>query len=1165
MRWYFNLLPMLLLAGSLAAQNPCSITDLTAQVVDCANGEFFVTLNFQHENTSQQGFSVANNSGPIGQFAYADLPVTVGPFVAGTGVFYGFVVTDLADPACFAAIGLGPVTLDCTTLPCDQLTGLSVETGDCNANGTFELTLGLDISPLPSNFFFEVITSSGVSLGTYPLSELPLTIPDYPNSGGDVDSVTLCLTDLSNCCLTKKFNVPACPSPGCDIFDVQVSTNDCNPDGTYPIKVDFNYTTTSAASTFTAYSANGQNLGTYSLDSLPVQIPNFPGGTPVGVLKVCLDNQQSCCEVKEFQAPNCPPPPPSDCEIFKVRIQRDTCTSDTTYTIKLNFQVSNPDADSFKVWANAGQLLGTFPLDSLPLTIVNFPYDGGTTDKITICVGNSCCVTRKIRVPDCLPIVNCEIFDLSLQPGDCTSDSTYNLKVDFNALGADTDSVTIVVDGNNMGTFHADSTPIMLTNVLWGGGNTAQFSICYVGSNCCKTKNFAVPDCLPGVACEIYDLRVQVGDCNDDGTAYSIKINFEVANPDANKFHVWGNGGDVDFGEFTLDELPLTISDFPYGGGSVDNITICFSNDCCVTRSFKVPNCVNGNDCLIHDVRVRTGQCNPDGTYRLRVNFQVQNAVSDSFNITAPGGQVFGPYSLTDLPVFIKFFPGDGGFFDELKICMLDSAGTGCCKVRKFAAPNCSGACDIANLAADPGACNPDGSYSLTLNFATTLNDSTAQFEVIGNGENLGTYSVADLPITIANFPNGNSNEGVVKVCIIGQPNCCATTEFQEPDCPTLCDIADLVADPGACNPDGSYNLVLNFSVQTPGISALFHVFGNGQDLGTYGLDDLPLTIPNFPNNNEPVGVLKVCLDNVPNCCAIVEFQQPNCNNNGPCEITDLAVDTAGCFPDGTFTIFVAFGVNGSVDSVDIYGNDGSVYFGRFPASASPVQIVNFPSSPGSMPTVKVCAADNPDCCASTEFQAPDCPSPDPCSITNVQALATPCISGQFFAIVTFDFTSGSAQGYSISGNGETYGSYFYDGVQPIIIGPLQGDGTTEYYFVVQDNEDQNCGGVDTLGVIDCQQIDPRTGSLYNLSSSLSMVPNPVSDWLTVSAVLPNQTDLNPGAQVQIFGADGRMVRSVTVGDARAFQMDVSALQPGLYRLCVQTPTGRVNGTFAKQ
>ncbi len=1165
MRWFLNLLLMLLFASKLAAQNPCSITDVTAQVVDCANGQFFVELNFQHENTGQQGFSVASNSGLLGTFQYGDLPVTVGPFVAGTGVFYGFVITDLANPNCTAVFGLGPVALDCTTLPCDQLTNLGLEVGDCNPDGTFKLTIGLDIAPLPSNFFFEVFTSSGVSLGTYPLSDLPLTIEHYPNSGTDVDSVEVCLIDLLDCCLTKKFNVPDCPAQPCDISNLTVETGACNPDGSYVVKVNFDHPNTSANGTFTAYTANGQNLGTFPIADLPVFIPNYPGGNPVGVIKVCIDNVQACCETKEFPAPNCPPPG-GNCDIYKVRIQRDTCTSDTTYTIHLNFKIDNPDSDSFSVFANNGQPLGTYALDSLPITIVNFPYDGGSTDKITICVGANCCVTRKFRVPDCLPAINCDIFDLVVQTGDCTSDSTYNLRVKFNSLGADSDSVSVTLDGQNMGVFAADSLPIILNDVPWNGGNTAQVTVCYTGSNCCETKTFPVPDCLPGVSCEIYDLRIQTGDCNDDGTAYSVKINFEVANPDSDNFHVWGNNGDVDFGEFPLSALPLTIPDFPYEGGTVDNIRICLSNDCCVNRNFKVPDCVNDSACQIFNIRVRTGACNDDGTYRIRIVFDVANSTADSFIVTAANGTTFGPFSVNAFPAFIKFFPASGGVFDELTVCLIDDTGaTTCCKTRKFKAPTCAQApCSISDLVVDPGACNPDGSYHLVLNFATTVNDPAAKFEVTGNGQDLGVYALGDLPLTIDNFPNSNANEGHVKVCMVDQPNCCAEVEFQQPDCPSLCDIVDLVADPGACNPDGSYNLVLNFSLPIPDSSVQFNVTGNGQDLGSYSINDLPLTISNFPNNGDPVGVLKVCLVNVPNCCAIIEFQQPDCPA-GPCEISGLAVDPGACdSTNGTFNIFVAFTVIGGADSVDIYGNDGSVYFGRFPADASPVQIVNFPSTPGSTPTVKVCAADNPDCCSVTEFQAPDCPPLDPCNIFDLQVLATPCISGQFFAIATFNFQNGGPEGFDVFLNGDLIANYTYDAQQPLIWGPFVGDGQTTYEFIVRDHLDQQCGDNFSLGTVDCQNIDPRSGADFDQVRSLAMSPNPVSDWLTVSAVLP-VTPTNGQATVQVFSTDGRIVRSMTVADARAFSLDVSGLQPGLYHLSVQSAVGRVNGTFAKQ
>lgn len=1164
MRWTLNLLPMLLLVGRLTAQD-CSITNLTAEVVDCNNAQFFIVLNFQSENTGQQGYSVSLNGIPLGNYQYQDLPDTLGPYPAIAGVDYQLTVADLVEVNCTASVVLD--LSSCAGLTCDDVVNLTVQTGDCNPDGSYELTLDFDAPNILPNLFFTVITGAGDSIGTFQLADLPVTISDYPNNGGTTDSVTICLEGVLNCCATAQFDVPDCNSVPCDISNLTVETGNCNSDGSYQIKIDFDYTQPAAAPDFTV-TGNGVDLGTFPLSALPLEISHFPGGGPVGVVTVCLHNNPNCCETLEFQAPNCPPDT-SDCRVYDIRVKTDTCTSDTTYWVRINFKVDNPDSDSFTVYANSGVNLGTYAIADLPLILTNYPYDGGTTDRITICVGPNCCATRKFRVPDCLPNIDCDIYDLVVENGDCTSDSTYNIKVNFGSLGADADSVTITIDGVVQGTFSPDSLPIMLNDVAWNGGNLAEIKVCY-SSNCCETKRFPVPDCLPGVTCEIYDVRVQTGDCNDDGTAYDIKINFEVANPDSDEFHLWGNNGDVDYGTFPLSALPLTIEDFPYEGGPTDNIRICLSDDCCITRNFAVPDCVVDSACQVYDVRVRTGACNPDGTYRVRVSFKTQNTMADSFNIIAGNGDVFGPFSLNDFPAFIKFFPASGDDFDELTVCLIDSSGD-CCKTKKFEAPDCGGGpdCEITNLVVDPGACNPDGSYSLVLNFGTNINDPNAQFEVFGNSQSLGTFGLGDLPLTILNFPNNNDPTGVVKVCIVGQPNCCATLEFQQPDCPSLCDIVGLTADPGACNgDDDSYSLTLNFDLQTPGAALEFEVFGNGENLGTYGIGDLPLTIDSFPGSNSPVGVLKVCLVNVPNCCAIIEFQQPDCSpgQDTTCAINDLNIIVGDCDPNGgTFGIKIDFTVAGSPapDSVDVYGNDGSVYFGRFGSADSPIEIINYPSTPGSNPTVKVCAADNPDCCASTDFQAPDCPTPDSCSIYDLQVLATPCISGQFFAILTFNFQGGGLQGFNISGNGTSYGNFSYGVTQPLILGPLNGDGITEYEFIVQDIQDAQCLDAFQLGIIDCQQIDPRTGAVWGETLDIALAPNPAQDWLTVSTTLSGE--MNSRAFVQVFSAEGRLVRNVTVADARVFSLDVAGLQRGLYHLSVQTAAGRLNSTFAKQ
>ena len=72
------------------------------------------------------------------------------------------------------------------------------------------------------------------------------------------------------------------------------------------------------------------------------------------------------------------------CEIYDLMVDTGDCTSDSTYTVTINFQVDNPPGNVFGVWAN-GEFLGNFSLDSLPLTIPDFPWNGGSNDVVKVC------------------------------------------------------------------------------------------------------------------------------------------------------------------------------------------------------------------------------------------------------------------------------------------------------------------------------------------------------------------------------------------------------------------------------------------------------------------------------------------------------------------------------------------------------------------------------------------------------------------------------------------------------------------------------------------------------------------------------------------------------------------------------------------------------------
>jgi hypothetical protein len=424
------------------------------------------------------------------------------------------------------------------------------------------------------------------------------------------------------------------------------------------------------------------------------------------------------------------------------------------------------------------------------------------------------------------------------------------------------------------------------------------------------------------------------------------------------------------------------------------------------------------------------------------------------------------------------------------------------------------------------------------------------------------------LPLTIQNFPwNGGPND-VVKVCFDNALSCCATKEFAVPACldpGAPCSVSNLAVEIGDCTSDSTYKVVVNFTVNNPPSSS-FGVWANNTFLGTFNVSQLPLTINNFPWDGGLNDFVKVCFGNggVATCCGIKEFAVPSClNPSGPCVITNLNIEVGDCTGNDTYKVVVNFQVSNAISNTfELFAN--GTLFGTYNLNQLPLTITNFPWDGGPNDFIKVCLVPNapnqPGCCAVKEFAVPDCLS-DNCKIYDLVVIKSPCLCGQFFALLQFKFTNPGAAGFEVVLNGNVEATYPYNFPQPIIIGPLAGDNITEYKFVIKDKEDPTCAEDFNLGKVDCPQtptFSPTDGG------SLIMSPNPTTDWLNVGVQLRGAG--KPGqSAVDVYHADGRLVLSRIIADGTNFQLDVSGLPAGIYRMVMQTELGRLEGTFAKQ
>lgn len=970
----------------------------------------------------------------------------------------------------------------------------------------------------------------------------------------------------------------------CAITDLVVEIGDCTSDSTFQVDLDFKVKNPTSDE-FEVF-GNGVNLGTYNLNQLPLTIKNFPAGAGLGsFVRVCLKSNAPstppCCGVKQFFGPNCTQSGP--CEIYDVKASTGDCLPGGRYQVKLDFKVKNPNNKLFEVWTSNNLSLGTFPLADLPI-VLTLPGTSSPTETLRICINDNpnCCTKVTIDVPPCTPPAPCVIRNMRVETGACTSDSTYKLVLNFAAPlttpGTAVDSFDVyAANGQYLGRYAIKDLPLAL-EFPWNGRNVDAIKVCLKNSNCCRTLEFNAPDCI-AKPCGIGNVQVGVGECISL-KSYRIKLGIEFL-PINIPFKVSLQSGNGDnLGTYAPNEFPISLI-FPASGEDVDRLKICLLNPngvpfCCKIVEFKAPDC-NTPPCPISDLKVEVaGPCNPDGSYPIVINFKYTGSTPTAFVVWSGTGKQLGVFPIGALPVKIAKFPASGNPTDKVRVCLVaTNAPTpiNCCLEAEFKAPDCQNApCGIANVKVEAGPCNPDGSYRLVLNFTTAT--AQGQFALwAGNGQFLGIYPLSALPLTIPQFPASGKDVDAIRICVLGPAGtitttCCIVHEFKAPNCQSGCAIKDLEVKVGDCNPDGTFKLLLNFKAQNTGGSSKFVLWVNGAMFGTYDLSQLPLTIPNFPGGNGNKAEIRVCIisANVPptTCCAELAFVTPKCQPQG-CKITNLVVKTGDCNPDGTYKVQLNFSaVTPSPGFFSVWAN--GQLLGTYPLSALPLTIPNFPASGNKQDKIKVCIvtpnAAQPLCCEDLAFDAPDCAG-KPCKIWDVQVQATPCLCGQFFAVLTFRHQNGSTKGFDVVGaNGDVYGSFGYDKQQPIILGPFDGDGKTPYVFLVQDKGDPNCADGAKLGLVDCP--DQAAPVLPSAGVQLALSPNPTTNWVTVVAKSPTGTTLGQ-AVAEVRKPDGRLMRTDVVPNGNMFTLNVAELPAGIYRLSVQTAEGRYESTFVKQ
>jgi hypothetical protein len=810
----------------------CVVTSLNAEAIECTSDSTYqVIVNATVENGSEEGFTLYTSGEIIGQFDYADLPLTLENF-PGSGNFFDVItLCDNDDQSCCA-------TEEFEALRCAGcvIYGMEVDLLPCNGEDEFFAVLNFQHQNTGTQGF--QVGGNGNVYGQFEYADLPVTIGPLEANGTTFYEFVVLDLESIGCLNAIEVGTVECEQI-CGFTDISVTELTCSGDNLYELILNFNHSGTSNG--FDLY-ANGALFGVYSYEVLPLTIVNFSAsGNAVEVIEICDNDNPDCCIVFEFDAIDCDFP----CEILDLVVEPVECTSDSAFRADIDFMFSNTEGNGFDIYA--GELyLGFFEKEEGALSVNGIPSISDLQNSITVCASNDtlCCTTIEFTGLDCMPDT-CRIYDIELVNQECESDSTIVAVINFSFENSSSNSF-IVYDGvQNLGFYDKEEGPVTVDGIRLDDTGEKTLTICANDTpNCCENFTFITPDCNPDT-CVIEIISIFPIECTSDST-FRVNIGTQSSGLENENFDVYRFGESIGF--FQAENGAFSIQNFPSTTGEMNQIVICPSDNlsCCDTVEFEGLIC-DPELCLIDDILVDPTECTSDSTFTAVIDFLYQNTGSDTFDIFNADGY-FGTFLKLDGPLALEQFPANSNGQYVITICAQDVEG--CCATEEFEGPVCSPDCNIFNLVAEPIECESPTTFIVEVDFDFVNLDSSG-VDVYTGTTYLGFYETDNLPFQIVGFPLPITEFAEITICQSDDTLCCTTVQFDPLNCAEeFCDIFDLEYTLSECDTAGNFFVTLDFEFINPG-EAGFNVVGNGVNYGNYSYESIPLTIGPLPADPE--------------------------------------------------------------------------------------------------------------------------------------------------------------------------------------------------------------------------------------------------------------------------------------------------------------------------
>ena len=760
----------------------CNIHDLVVRPLPCTpNGVFYAEMKFEVENPTSEGYIVYINGEPSRKYRYDEPFPKIGPFVGDhNDVVYLIEVRDIENPNCGDSFLLE--SIPCT--PGCGIGALRTFIKSCNEDGSYNVWVNFDHdNSLTSGFDLYV---EGAFYGYYQYEQLPLLIEGFvPTTDGLEFELKVCENDLPDCCLSATIDLRnACPVRECIDFEDYPANMYGMEAGNMPGDVIFSndayrvslhtfqgidwmdhfkkLSVTTAPSPF-RWGGSGQHLY-YEQISTVFNFTDFPGG--VHELSFDFAHLGGMINFGINGGPILP--------IF--RLESGT------------YPLGNGVIAKVEVSANG---IGKVTLKGNILTLL---IGGGNLRVDNMCIN---------RTPEC------EIYDIVAEVVECDErEGLFAVELDFKYENV-SDEFVLWLNNGNPRTYRYADLP------LWLGGLSGYYDrelkvvikdSRYAG---CVAEAHLGPfdDCF---GCGISDVEKEII-CHPDEGTYDMWLKFEHQNTGSDGFNVTVDG--QEFGPFSYADLPIKLESLPWTEPAYHELIICdlLDPDCCIIERYQIE-CQPG-ECEIGELRVAVGDCEDDGAFRVKLDFEYENTSEKFYVLTNYSNQVYGPFAYADLPVEVGPFWSPAG--DEVVIGVVDAENRSCSRKKSLGVIDCRpNDCDLSHPVFGEVACNDDGTFSVKLDFEYE-NPVSDYFVVVSENGYEEKFAYADLPVVLENVPIPNNQDFVWFKVFDSDDHECRLEAKLEVSCPPLeCKLYDLEFGEVACNDDGTISVKMDFEYE---------------------------------------------------------------------------------------------------------------------------------------------------------------------------------------------------------------------------------------------------------------------------------------------------------------------------------------------------------------